>query len=87
MCIAVVRKCETFPGTGVGHLFLHLFNCVELSSVSLLVGAVVGLAMVIVLTWYGVGLLCLLVSLLYDLLLLLDLLEDLLLCLDLWGSL
>ena len=78
---------KSFAGTAVGHLFLHLFSCVELSSVLLLVGAVVGPAMVIVLIWYGVGLLCLLVHLWCDVLLegdlLEDLLEDLLLCL-LW---
>ena len=47
-------------GMGVGHLSLHFFSCVWLSSMSLLVGAVDGLVMVIVSTWNGVGLLCLL---------------------------
>ena len=51
---------KSVSGTGIGHLSLHFFICVWLSSVSLLVGAVDGLVMVSELTWNGVGLLCLL---------------------------
>ena len=81
-----VGNVKIFVGRGVGCLFIHFFNCVELSFV-LLIGAALGPAMVRVSMGCGVGLLlCLLRHLWCDLLLLLDLLEDLLLTLDLWGS-
>ena len=81
---------RSFAGRGVARLLLHFFSCIELPSVSLF-DAALGPVMVIVSMLCGVGLLCLLVHLLCDVLLvgdlLEDLLEDLLLSLDLFNFL